>query len=344
MDPLSGVAWSLVGLLFGLVLVALVLRVVQRPELLVVPNARSSHQQPTPSMGGIAIVVVVLGFLFYTSLAHNVYEAAGYWCTAGLMLAVVGLWDDLKELKRTTRLLVQMLAVGLVLWVQFNVTHVDLTPVSLLWLVVLFVGSVWFVNLFNFMDGIDGIAASQCLVFCLGVQFLAGGVPSWPGELLWLTSGVSVGFLGYNWPPAKIFMGDVGSQCLGLMISALALYLDANGIVPLVASLILLAGFWFDATYTLCVRMLSGQKFAQAHRSHLYQRLAQSKGHLWTTTAFLIFALLWLLPLAWVASLSSFDQQGWVGGLAVCAAVLPLAVLSKRYRAGEITNQQIGLN
>ena len=133
-------------------------------------------------------------------------------------------------------------------------------------LVVIAVCMVWFTNLYNFMDGVDGYAAVQCLVFCVGAQWVAGGVPGWIGELIWLLGGVSVAFLTFNWPPAKIFMGDVGSGFIGLLLAFLVFYLWHRGNVPFIASLILLAVFWFDATYTLCVRIVTQQEFTQAHR------------------------------------------------------------------------------
>ena len=133
---------------------------------------------------------------------------------------------------------------------------------------------VWHINLYNFMDGIDGIASSQCLLFCLSVLYLTGGVPGWLGDLLWILVGTALGFLVYNWPPAKIFMGDVGSGALGLILGVVTLQLAISGMLPFIGCLILLTGFWFDASYTLCVRMLSGQAFTEAHRSHLYQKVA----------------------------------------------------------------------
>ncbi|MEM9624444.1 MAG: hypothetical protein AAF993_22580, partial [Pseudomonadota bacterium] len=225
-----------------------------------------------------------------------------------------------------------------------------------LWLLMLIaVAMVWFINLYNFMDGIDGIAAVQCLLFCVGVQILALQLPGWSGALVWLLSGATLAFLAFNWPPAKIFMGDVGSQFLGLLLGGLVLYLWQQDFVPLVGSLILLAGFWFDATYTLCVRMATGQAYTQAHRSHLYQRLAQRRGHLWTTVAFLLYGLAWLLPLAFAATqhnrgagaaadmatypqltLFGADPSAWWWLL---PAVLPLAVLCVYFRAGVMQHE-----
>jgi Fuc2NAc and GlcNAc transferase len=170
------------------------------------------------------------------------------------------------------------------------------------------------------MDGIDGIAAVQTLLYCVGVLLLAQGVEGEWGLLLWTISGATVGFLAFNWPPAKIFMGDVGALVLGLVLGTVVVALDQTGEVPFVASIILLSGFWFDASYTLCVRILTGQAFTQAHRSHLYQRLSDRLGHLGATSAFAALGMFWLLPLAWL----SVRQPEWA---LACLLVAPVPYL-----------------
>ncbi len=298
------------GLVGSLVLVGLTLQLVGRPHLMAMPNARSSHTEPTPTMGGVGVVLVVLAYLGWLATLEPTF--AGGWIVAMGALGVVGLWDDLRDLGSRLRLLFQFAAAAVVLWT------LDLLDGGVLTFILL-MGVVWFVNLYNFMDGIDGIAGAQCLTFCLGAQLISGGVAGWPGDILWLLSGAILGFMAFNWPPARIFMGDVGSNFVGLLVAALALHLWQAGWLPLVGTLILLAVFWFDATYTLCVRIVTQQEFAQAHRSHLYQRLALRFGHLWTTVAFLVFSLIWLVPLAWVA-VQFPDMSWWALGL----SVLPL--------------------
>jgi len=184
------------------------------------------------------------------------------------------------------------------------------------------------VNLYNFMDGIDGLATSQCMVYCAGV-LLIGHPVAFTSELLWVLLGSAAGFLWFNRSPARIFMGDVGSGLLGLLVAILGLTLDARHQMPLIASLILLAGFWFDATYTLCVRIATGQKFASAHRSHLYQKCAQRFGHGRTTSMFAGFAVVWLLPLSWVCIAFPRWSLLWLA-----IAVMPLSAASVRMGAG----------
>ena len=310
----------LVGLLSGLLIEWLILSVVRRPGWLAEVNERSSHAAPTPTMGGLMIVLVVSAYLIY--LWSLDIEMGAALLTGGVAMAAVGLWDDLSPLSARIRLPVHMLAAAGVLSV------LGFDSFSVVWCLAL-LGFVWFVNLFNFMDGIDGIATAQALVFCLGVQWLVGPVPGWSGELLWVTISASVAFLAFNWPPAKIFMGDVGSGFLGFLIAAMVMHLWMTDVLPLITSMILLAGFWFDATYTLCVRILTQQRFTQAHRSHLYQRLADRKGHQWTTSAYLLFVCVWLVPLAWL----SLHEPAWAIWVLI-AAVAPLMMLCIRFRAG----------
>ncbi len=309
------------GLVAGLLLLLAVVQIVSREKLLAVPDHRSSHSQPTPTMGGIAIVVVVLAYL---ATLTGVDARLGWTLLASLAaLALIGLWDDLAPLSARVRIVVHFAAGWAVLSVLWPSAPLWLVPFALLAL-------VWFVNLYNFMDGIDGFAAAQCLVFCVGAQLIAGGVPGWSGEALWLLSGVTLAFLAFNWPPARIFMGDVGSGFLGLLIGGLVVHLWLHDAVPLVASLILLSAFWFDATYTLCVRIVTRQDFTQAHRQHLYQHAAQRIGHLWTTAALFLYAAVWLLPWAYFAAHSDLTLQI----IALVISSLPMAALCWRFAAG----------
>ena len=168
-------------------------------------------------------------------------------------------------------------------------------------LMMLSLGLVWFINLYNFMDGVDGLAASQCVVFCLGCLLLKTEPVPTLDVLLWVLTGGALGFLAFNWSPARIFMGDVGSGYLGLVIGGAAIYLALADLVPAISVAILLAVFLFDASCTLGVRVLTKQRFTEGHRSHLYQKIAERLGHQGTTLTFLAYAVLWLLPNAALA-------------------------------------------
>ncbi len=325
MVPTAALIALFAGFLSAVVLEVLIIRCAQRFRLYALPNARSFHDVPTPSMGGLAFVVPIVAYLAAVDVAHDgAGVALGLW-PALTLVAVIGLWDDLSELSAKVRFSCHWIAVAWLLWYVDPAWH---------WAVVgaVALAIVWHINLFNFMDGIDGIAAVQCLLFCLSVQVLSGGVFGWQGDLLWLTIGGTLGFLVYNWPPARVFMGDVGSGFLGLLLGLLTVEMWRSETLPLIACLILLAGFWFDATYTLCVRMMTGQAFTEAHRSHLYQLVAERQGHLWTTVAYIVFGIAWLLPLAWLVVHFPAVSLLWL-----LIAVLPLAMLAVYLRVGLLT-------
>jgi Fuc2NAc and GlcNAc transferase len=292
-----------------------------RLALLAYPNARSSHVRPTPTAGGVAFALPLIAYLVWLVAAPPLVLAAG-----SAALALCGFWDDLRGLPASVRLLLHLVAAVAVVWVV-------LPDGGWLLGVLLVLALVWHVNLYNFMDGIDALAAVQALIFLIGAQIIAGGIWGWTGDASWLASGALVAFLVFNWPPARMFMGDTGSAVLGLLTGTLALLWWQWDVLPLASSLILLAGFWFDATYTLIVRVVSGQAFTQAHRSHLYQKVAAKRGHLWTTLGYLLIAMLWLLPLSWLCATTSPDLSlqafAWVA-----LAVAPLAVAAWRLGAG----------
>ena len=169
----------------------------------------------------------------------------------------------------------------------------------------------------------------QCLVFCIGLQLIGYPLGGWVGAILWLLIGSIGAFLVFNWPRAKVFMGDVGSAVLGLLLAIIGLHLWSNGHMPIGTPIILLSAFIFDTTYTLLIRIFTGQRFFLPHRSHLYQRLAEKRGHLWTTVSFVVFGLFWLIPLAWVTS-HYVDWQYFIAFVAVS----PLLVMSIKYRVG----------
>jgi len=316
----EALSWLLGGFVLTVLLELGLLAAARRLEILALPNERSSHSVPTPTLGGLPVVMVVSAFLAVEAAAG--VAAAWGGLAAGLLLAGVGALDDLRELKASLRLVCHVVAAGL------TIAFLGLDwPLPLLLLAG--VALVWLVNLFNFMDGIDGIAGVQVLIFCVGAELAGGGIPGWPGSLCWLLGAAALGFLAFNWPPAKLFMGDAGSGFLGLLIGFLALALAQSDLLPLVASLILLAGFWFDASYTLCVRIVTGQRFAQAHRSHLYQKLALEKGHRWTTLLFAAYGGAWLMPLAFLST----RLPAW-SALLLAAAIAPVAYGCVRWSAG----------
>jgi Fuc2NAc and GlcNAc transferase len=324
MDVVALVASFLVSVL----LLAVLLRLAPRFELIAHPNARSSHRSATPTVGGIAIVIPIFVALAAGAIAAGIdggVDAVNEPLLGSVvLLAAIGFLDDLRELGAGLRLCLQTIAVLLFLY------GADLGLAGF-WQAVIGLLLLWHINLYNFMDGIDGIAAIQTLFFCIGSLLLTGGVSGDTGLLIWTISGATLGFLAFNWPPARIFMGDVGSLVLGLIIGALVIELHRTGGQPFPASIILLTGFWFDASYTLCIRVFTGQPFARAHRSHLYQRLSDRIGHLGTTLLFALTGLVWLLPLAWL----SVGHPAW-SPACIAVATLPYLAGAVFLRAGQV--------
>jgi Fuc2NAc and GlcNAc transferase len=192
---------------------------------------------------------------------------------------------------------------------------------------------VWMLNLTNFMDGIDGIASVETITVCAGAAF--SSVLASPNARLWLAplvlASATLGFLVWNWPPAKIFMGDVGSGFLGLMLAVLAL--EAAWAAPrLFWSWVILFGvFVVDATVTLIRRVARGERFYEAHRSHAYQHVATRRGaHQPVTLAVGAINLCWLLPLALLVALGRLD-----GLAALAVAYTPLVIGAVRMGAGK---------
>ena len=302
---------------------AWVQRRAERLRLVQMPNHRSSHVQPTPHGGGLGIVLA--GTLAGSWLAWS--QALNLWAVTGLALslAVVGLLDDIRHLPARVRFVVQIVVCGGLLVALGNMPGIALNPAPLPegegltiagWVLsgLLLLTGVWWINLFNFMDGIDGIAGVQAVFMLLaGAALAAWANPDAMASPVWMlvlcVAAATVGFLLLNWPPARIFMGDVGSTWLAFMIFALALVSVQAGWLNYAAWLVLAAVFVTDATVTLLTRMTRGEHWHEAHRSHAYQRLSRrwpgdrKVGHRAVTLTVAAINLLWLAPLAWACLL-----------------------------------------
>ncbi|UTW14249.1 MraY family glycosyltransferase [Marinobacterium rhizophilum] len=331
------IAWLGLALAVSALLTGLVRRYALAGGMLDVPNARSSHSLPTPRGGGLAIVLVTLAGLVWLYrqglMAGSVFTAlAG----AGVLVAAVGWFDDRGHVAARWRLLVHFVAAGWGLaWLgglpSFELFGVVLEPgvpgfcLGLLCL-------VWLLNLYNFMDGIDGIAGVEVVSVCAGACWLGWLAGVAPVELLppALLAAASLGFLCWNWPPARIFMGDAGSGFIGLMLGLLSVLAAHQSLLLFAGWLILLAVFVCDASVTLLRRLVRGQHLAQAHCSHAYQQAARRcASHSAVTLSVLAINLCWLLPLA---SLAVLGMLAPVFGLVLAYA--PLIFLALCLRAG----------
>jgi len=293
-------------ILIAFVLTAVMRRISLARGLLDVPNERSSHATPTPRGGGAAIVMGSLGAWCVLRAMHvldnDLFMALA---VGGLAIAIVGLIDDRRPLRASVRLVVHIAAaIWSVVWLgKLPLANLGGMPFVTTAAVeaVAVLGIVWVLNLFNFMDGIDGIAASEAVFVSWGgalLLMLGGGAPGVAAVELALGS-ACVGFLVWNWPPAKIFMGDVGSGYLGYVLAVLALAGARENPATFWVWLILGGVFFVDATFTLVRRMLRGERVYQAHRSHAYQWLARRwHSHKRVTLTVLAINVLWLLPCA----------------------------------------------
>jgi len=334
--------FPLVGLAISWALTSLVRRYALATRLLDLPNERSSHTVPTPRGGGVAIVAAfVLLLLLLTVLDWVERRIAIASLGAGLVIALLGFQDDRHGLPARWRFLGHAAAAAWVLWWMGRIPHVPMfgVPIDLSYAGPALCGLylVWMVNLFNFMDGIDGIASIEAITTSLGgawLWWLAGSDTGWLVALL--LAGCVGGFLVWNFPPAKIFMGDAGSGFLGLMVALLSLWCGVSNPALFWAWFVLIGCFMVDATTTLVRRVRRGQRFFDAHREHAYQYASRrAGGHLPVTLACGAINLLWLLPVATAVALGRLD-----GVLAVLIAYTPLVWLAFRYKAGDRVAQK----
>lgn len=324
---------------------AWVLRRAEALRLVQMPNHRSSHDHPTPNGGGLGIVVA-------GSLAGIALVLFFGWVVGGVVLglaavlAAVGLRDDMAHLPARVRFGVQVVvcAGGLIALGDLPAlalsTGLELEVAGWLLFGLLLVAGVWWINLFNFMDGIDGIAGVQAVFMLLvGGVIAVWAVPEAVHSPIWMwmlcVAAATVGFLSLNWPPAKIFMGDVGSTWLAFMVFALALLSVQAGWLSYAVWLVLAAVFVTDATVTLLTRMLRGERWYEAHRSHAYQRLSRrwqgdrKAGHRSVTLLVAAVNVLWLAPWGWACLRWPADSMTFV-----VAAYLPLVLAAPWLGAG----------
>ena len=239
-----------------------------------IPNERSLHNSPTPVGGGLAIVItwfLGISILFYFGkIERNLYFAL----LSGVILAIISFIDDLIGLKPSLRLLFHFITAIIAFVFLGGIRQLIIPGIEFNYNFIIYplaiIGIVWFINLFNFMDGVDGFASLEAMTICLVIFILSGNVIN-----LLLIACLS-GFLFWNWPKAKIFMGDVGSTQLGFILIVLGIYFHNIYKFSILNWIMLSSPFWFDATLTLYRRWRNGEKLSEAHRKHVYQRIVQS--------------------------------------------------------------------
>jgi Fuc2NAc and GlcNAc transferase len=308
-------------------------------NLIDVPNRRSSHASPTPRGGGVAIVIAFFAatlLLAYLGLINA--GVLGALLIGGGAMALVGFFDDRWHLRASVRLCVHFAAALCVVILIGGVPEGALSRWGLhgAWIggLVAVLVLIWIANLFNFMDGIDGIAGSEA-VFVSGcgafLNWSNGGGIGLTAAMLCLAA-ASLGFLRWNWPPARIFMGDVGSGFLGFILGVLGLAANQGGAIPIEVWGILGGLFLVDATITLLRRVIRGEQWFEAHRLHAYQRLARRwNGHLPVTLSVSVINLAWLFPWAWFATRNpSYARYFLVAALVPIIALVILIGAGRR--------------
>ncbi|MBN5150856.1 glycosyltransferase family 4 protein [Stenotrophomonas maltophilia] len=265
--------WLVMGALLALALLSALLTwaargYALRRQLMDQPGERRSHSVATPRGGGIAIVISLLVTAGVAMLAWPEATPSLLVASLGLVLvAGIGWWDDHKPLPAMRRLLVHFIAAALLA----GLVKVNGGSWLLATLVLLFTASL--INIWNFMDGINGIAASQAVVAMLG---LAPVLP-WPYSLAAVALGLAcLGFLPFNFPRARIFMGDVGSGALGYAVAAVLALASVRTDINWILLLVPVSPFLVDAGFTLLARIISGQRWMEPHNQHVYQRAVQA--------------------------------------------------------------------
>lgn len=279
-----------------------------RNSILDIPNERSAHSLPMPRGGGLSISLAVLlsaVFLFYLQLLP--LNIAIAFSGGGILVTVTGWLDDHMDIPEIWKALSYTIAaIWTVFWLdgldtlRFGVNVITMHVAGSLFAVL---GLAWLINLYNFMDGTDALAAAQaiCTGTFSGMLFMFSGRQDL-AIMCFVITAASAGFLYWNWPPAKIFMGDAGSCLIGFSFGLLAIVGEKSGALPILVWFILLSIFICDATLTLFMRIINKEKWYTAHRSHAYQRLVQMNvSHTFLAISVLLINVIFIWPLAYIA-------------------------------------------
>ncbi|MDN5100445.1 glycosyltransferase family 4 protein [Aliarcobacter butzleri] len=273
-------------------------------------NERSSHTVPTPHGGGIAIAITWFIGLFYLYFIGQIEESLFYALLFGAVISIVSFFDDIYELSPKLRLIIQAIVAigGLYFLGGFETLTFGIFDIqnSIFTNIFAFFMIIWFINLYNFLDGINGYAGSEALFLAVAGFILFGG-----NHFLVLAVAV-LGFLYWNWNKAKIFMGDVGSTLLGYNVAIFTIYYANQEPTNFWIWIILFGVYWFDATLTLIRRKLNKERLSQAHKKHAYQRLTQAGWSHYKVTNYsiglniLLFAIVYFISNIFVAFLLAF--------------------------------------
>jgi Fuc2NAc and GlcNAc transferase len=323
-------------------------------------NQRSSHFNPISSGGGLSFIFITIIALFSFSFLDYFYvEQFYYFIFSSLLISFIGYWDDVKNISPLIRFIFQLLASVIIIFLFIGFPEIEVFSISLLpdsiRLIFGVIFLIWLTNLYNFMDGIDGIATIQGIFILLSylILFLIFEPVNSSDDLAkFFTLSIIIltaslfGFLFYNFPSASIFMGDVGSSFLGFFLGTLGIFAAVNNWITFWTLLIIWSIFINDSTITLLVRIYNKEKWYQAHRSHTYQKLttyifnnikeqhekeiSRTKAHRVVCGIFLLTNIFWVLPLSIISI--KYYEYGFIINL-VC--FFPLIITSIIAGAGK---------
>jgi len=295
------------------------------------PNYRTLHEVPIPSGGGVifSLLFILSIFLIWLNqqLSNNLFFMLG---VGGVTASLLGFKDDISNIKASNKLIIQLILSSWVIFCLYldNLLYLNWLPIFILIPVLLFV-MVWFVNAYNFIDGVDGMAASGAIFLSLTLALVLF-LTDKSVELIPVFILIAIlvgGFISFNWPPASIFMGDAGSVFLGYTFGSLMLYTTLNGDITVWVWITVFGYFFADTMVTQIVRVILVEKWYLPHRSHAYQNLARiTASHSKVTSGVVLYNILWVLPLT---LLSVFRPENEV--IIAILANLPALIIAYKY-------------
>ena len=299
--------------------------------IMATPNYRTLHELPIPRGGGIVFSILFILAIFliwrYLQLSDNLFLMLG---VGGGMAAIFGFIDDIKNIRARIKLIIQLLLSSWALYCLYsaNLLLLNWLPIFITIPAYLFF-MVWIINAYNFMDGVDGMAASGAvfasLTLALVLYLTDNSVELIP--IFILIAAMVGGFIIFNWPPASIFMGDAGSVFLGYIFGSLLLFTTLNGYLSIWIWLTVFGYFFADTTVTQIVRVISIKKWYLPHRSHAYQNLARITGsHLKVTGGVTLYNIIWIFPLTLLSAL-----MPEMGVILTILAICPALVVAYKY-------------
>jgi Fuc2NAc and GlcNAc transferase len=298
-----------------------------KKDILAVPGSRTLHENKIPRGGGIVFsLLFVFGIAILFVFGITSFEVLMVLGVGGFVATIFGFADDIVDISEGYKLTVQiLLAMWVIYWFEANIL-IELVPSWFSLFLTSFL-LVWMINLYNFMDGIDGMAISGALFISIIASILSlvgGGLEL--SIIFFLLAVSSVGFIIYNWPPARIFMGDAGSIFLGYCFGALVLKSSTNGDISFWIWVIILSYFLVDTTVTLLLRIVIVRRYLP-HRSHAYQNLARIwNSHAKVTGLVMAYHFIWILPLSVWATIDNDVEI-----IAALLAIVPVILLTLKY-------------